>query len=228
VKILLVAATSPESDLIRTEMNLPAAEAGEWTGTEWKGHEIGLLHTGIGMVNTAYHLGRHFLKGQPDLAIQFGIAGSFKGAGPEIGEVVEVNREWYGDLGAESPEGFLMLEEMGFENFRAGSELFFNQVNNPQPWNLPFRSCTSITVNRVHGVQASIDEAVRTWSAHIENMEGAAFFQCCLMEGVRFLELRGISNYVEPRNRDNWKIKDACMAVQKACLETIANLDESK
>jgi futalosine hydrolase len=40
-------------------------------------------------------------------------------------------------------------------------------------------------------------------------MEGAAFMQICLTEKIPFAELRAISNYVEPRNRENWKMKEA-------------------
>ena len=43
----------------------------------------------------------------------------------------------------------------------------------------------------------------------IETMEGAAFFQACLTEGVAFSEIRAISNFVEARNRENWMINEA-------------------
>jgi futalosine hydrolase len=40
-------------------------------------------------------------------------------------------------------------------------------------------------------------------------MEGAAFFYACLLAEVSFVEVRSISNYVEKRNRDNWKMTEA-------------------
>jgi len=40
----------------------------------------------------------------------------------------------------------------------------------------------------------------------VESMEGAAFFYACLMAEVPFLEIRSISNFVEPRNRDAWDL----------------------
>ena len=50
-------------------------------------------------------------------------------------------------------------------------------------------------------------------------MEGAAFFQACMTEGVAFSEIRAISNYVEPRNRDNWKIAEAIENLNKTLIE---------
>jgi futalosine hydrolase len=40
-------------------------------------------------------------------------------------------------------------------------------------------------------------------------MEGAAVFYACLYAGVPFAQVRSISNWVEPRNRANWKLDEA-------------------
>jgi futalosine hydrolase len=37
-------------------------------------------------------------------------------------------------------------------------------------------------------------------------MEGAAFFYSCAQAGLPSIQLRAISNWVEPRNRDAWNI----------------------
>lgn len=217
MEILIVAATTHETQLLR---EIPELNAGNTPG-ECAGlseNRITLLHTGIGMVNTAWTLGRYFAGHQPDVALQIGIAGGFAG-GPKIGEVVEVTEECYADLGAESPEGFLDLKSMGFENFRLGSELYFNEMKNPRGSYTKLPSCRGITVNTVHGLRESIEAVVSKWSPEVESMEGAAFFQSCLLASVPFLQLRGISNLVEPRNRDNWQIREAAEAVQRFCLE---------
>jgi futalosine hydrolase len=46
-------------------------------------------------------------------------------------------------------------------------------------------------------------------------MEGAAFHYVCLQEGMPFAQVRSISNYVEPRNRSAWKIKEAVIALNE-------------
>ena len=77
--------------------------------------EIQLLHTGIGMVNTAYQLGRFLAHNTPKRAIHFGIAGSYD---PQfaLGQVVEVVEDVFAELGADSPEGWLGLEQSGQED----------------------------------------------------------------------------------------------------------------
>ena len=148
LQVLLIVATPPESSLVRAELEISTPDPGKPVSIDWNGMQISLLHSGIGMVNTALHLGRYLDRTKPDLAIQFGIAGSFSN-GPELGEVVEVNREIYGDLGAESPSGFLDLAEMGFENFRVGDELYYNEMVNPSGSQSQYRSVSGITVNRI-------------------------------------------------------------------------------
>jgi futalosine hydrolase len=40
-------------------------------------------------------------------------------------------------------------------------------------------------------------------------MEGAAFMYACLIADVPFAEIRAVSNKVERRNREAWKLKEA-------------------
>lgn len=223
LKILLVAATPLETRTLREEWGSEDPTIGKPSLLAMKGARLVLLHTGIGMVNTAYHLGRYLLGEAPDRAIQLGIAGSFPD-GPELTEVVEVSQECYAELGADSPDKFLSLAEMGFENFRAPSGLYFNEIANPHSGQTGLRTCRGITVSRVHGTQAGIDRVVQEWHPEVESMEGAAFFQACLLAGIPFLQLRGISNRVEPRNRSAWKIPEASRAVQDFCREYLAAL----
>ncbi|MCB0705698.1 MAG: hypothetical protein KDC34_10330, partial [Saprospiraceae bacterium] len=62
------------------------------------------------------------------------------------------------------------------------------------------------SVQKVHGSEASIRRIREKYDPDLESMEGAACFYVCMLEGVPFLQIRAISNYVEPRNRDNWEI----------------------
>ena len=75
-------------------------------------HSIEICVTGIGGIQTAYHLGKILSTGKWDLAIQLGICGSFKKEFP-IGTTVNVVEEFFADLGAEDGENFLDAFEMG-------------------------------------------------------------------------------------------------------------------
>ncbi len=207
---------------------MPLLEAGKCASVEVSGLEINLLHTGIGMVNTAWHLGK-VLPGRlaPELALQFGIAGAFP-SGPDLLEVVELHQDCFAELGAESPEGFIPLQEMGFSNFDLHGESVYNIVRQPRPALPGKRQCKAITVSRVSGKADSIAAMEQIWSPEVETMEGAAFFQACLMEGIPFRALRTISNRVEPRNRAAWKMKEAIEVMQSELLFLLKQLQNGE
>lgn len=186
MKILVVAATEAE---IRPFLDTnPACD---------------VLITGVGMVATTYQLTRKLSAEKYDLVINVGIAGSFDGS-IELGSVVEVISDGFPELGAEDGENFIDLFSMGFvspddapfKNKRLENSFLMEE--------LP--KVGGITVNKVHGNEVSIAKALKLFPAEVESMEGAAFFYVCLSEGVKCVQLRSISNYVERRNRESWNI----------------------
>ena len=52
-------------------------------------------------------------------------------------------------------------------------------------------------------------------------MEGAAFFYACLLGGVRFHQIRSISNFVEERDRSKWDIPLALANLNKTLFEIL-------
>lgn len=186
--ILIVAATEFETAYLRNHI---------------KDQQIHYLHIGVGMVNTAYHLGKYLAHNHPDLAINIGIAGSFD-RDIALGEVVEIIEDTFSELGAEDNGKFLDMEKMGFP--LSQEPLLYNTIVNPNPSPFDIKKVNALTVNTVHGTQESILACQKLWNKQIETMEGAAFFQIMRMENIPFYAFRGISNYVEARNRDNWQI----------------------
>jgi futalosine hydrolase len=55
-------------------------------------------------------------------------------------------------------------------------------------------------------------------------MEGAAFMFACTIEGVRYAQLRAVSNAVERRNRQAWKLDEAIAALGETALAVIDEL----
>jgi futalosine hydrolase len=153
------------------------------------------------MVATAYALGRELAANQYDLAINLGIAGSFDRS-ITLGDVVEITTDTIAGLGAEDDDNFLTISQLGFgENTFTATESLTNVCNK---FNL--KQATAITVNTVHGNEASIQKIQKRLNPQLESMEGAAFFYACREAGVPCLQIRAVSNYVEKRNRDNWQI----------------------
>lgn len=198
--ILIIAATEGELEGLKS-LNLPA-------GTEF-------LCTGIGLVNTALNLDRKLRSYKPDWIIQTGICGAWH-TGLNIGDVVEIRREVYADLGAESPSGFMDLEQLGFVNFSSPKKVFYNILDNPFPVRTLYPQVQGISVNKVHGLADTISATGKLWSPDTESMEGAAFFQVCLEHNIPFTEIRAVSNYVEVRNREAWNIPLALKNLREA------------
>jgi futalosine hydrolase len=176
--------------------------------------DIHLLNTGVGLTNTALYLSRYLQFHSPDLLIHAGIAGTFD-SNIAIGSTGLIVSERYADLGAEMADGsFQDLFELGLMSpnlmpFTNGR--LFNMDGSDNAF-LP--NWHALSVQKVSGTQATIDALRQKYpDAQIENMEGAAFFQTCQAYGKPFLSIRSISNAVEVRNRDNWKMTEAVNAL---------------
>ena len=212
MKILLVAATPPETAQIREQLGIEMKQA-HMGSARFDPYYVEVLHTGIGMVNTAFQLGKYFSQHKPDLAINLGIAGSFS-RDFALGEVLEIVEDQFSELGAEDGENFLDLEAMGFPLFEKGGKKHYNSLLNPHVSPFDLKKVSGITINTVHGHEASISKLLKRSEAVLESMEGAAFFQACLQEEVKFYAIRSISNYVERRDRSKWNIPLALSTVQ--------------
>jgi len=186
--------------------------------------EIFVLITGVGMMHTAFALGNYLGKRSVDLAINIGIAGAYDRS-LEIGEVVHVISEQLGDLGVEEKDGsFKDVFEMGL--IGTNDQPFINsKIYNPGAAAYKFlKEVHGLTVNKTHGNQESIKLTQSKYSVEVETMEGAAFFYACAMGKINFLELRAISNYVEPRNKENWNIPLAIDNVNAAIVQIFEEL----
>lgn len=173
--------------------------------------------TGVGMVATAFELGRVLHESKYDLLINIGIAGCFD-RNLKIGEVVQVISESFVELGAEDDQQFIPIEQLGY-----GKSKFTSSLLQGQNIQLPFLAQGhGITVNKVHGNADSIAKIKqRSPNSCIESMEGAAVFFAADKMDLPVIELRGISNYVEKRNRATWNIPLAIMNSNKALVEAL-------
>ncbi len=195
MKILLVAATEQEIEGFRekhSKNNLSYL------------HDIDILTTGVGMVNTTFTLAQILFESKYDLVINAGIAGSFK---KEIllGSIVNITTDIFSEIGAEDGNGFADFVESGL--LKKDDIYFQNQNKNffhPLLESLP--NVTGITVNTVHGNENSISSVIKRFNPDVESMEGAAVLYVCKKLKINCLELRSISNYVETRNPETWNI----------------------
>ena len=209
MKILIIAATIHEIKPLLdhfglTDKKFPANEKFE------------VLVTGVGMTATAYALGRHLNNGY-DLVVNLGIGGCFDKS-IALGTVLNVIEDTFADLGAEDHERFLSIDDlnMGKSTYRADHSLLFGGLSQ-------LKKVKGITVNRVHGSEKSILDSSARLSPVVESMEGAAVLYCCEQLKIPCLQIRSISNYVEPRNREAWQIALAISNLNHWAIDFLTN-----
>jgi futalosine hydrolase len=226
--ILVVSATFEEiKEMIpATEFNVPGA--GHIIQLNHSRHRLDLLITGPGMVPAAFHLGQWLGINPYDLVINAGIAGSFHKRFM-IGDVVNVISDCFADLGAESADRFIPLYKMKMAEPYATDLIDENGIIKntsypvtPATEKLP--SAKGITVNTISGEIQRIDTLKNRTDVDIETMEGAAFFYACRMSDTPCLQIRAISNYIEPRNLKNWDIPLAVMRLTETLGEILNEL----
>jgi futalosine hydrolase len=225
--ILLVAATPFELAPLVLELSSRSSDMDSDT-FDLGSVQVTPLITGVGLHAAAWHLGRTLLQGSYDLVLNAGIAGAFDRS-LELGTVVYVESEQFGDLGVEEADGsFSSLIELGLQNpdtppFSGGKLL------NPEAAEIHFLpKVQGLSVNKVSGSQEGIDALQTKYpEAQIESMEGAAVFYGCLLTQTPFMEIRSISNYVEPRNREAWNLPLAIDRLNQTLLDFLETLIES-
>lgn len=212
MRILLIAATLPEIEPTVTWLRA-RAERGEGNVLHFGEDEVEVMFTGVGLAATAFALGGRLAAGPlPDLCLQAGVGGAIRAEAEqlELGQVVRVVRERFADLGAETAGGdWLTLNDLGLAPglpFAPDGSLRVLPGYDP----LPLPEVEGVSVNRVTGSAESIRRLRANFpDARVESMEGAAFFYACLAHGLEPIQLRAISNFVEPRDRANWRLGEA-------------------
>jgi len=215
MRILLTAATTFEIAPTVTWLR-ENARGSTANVLEFDGLSVEVVFTGVGLTATAFALGHRFGGDDlPQLAIQAGVGGALDTL-LKPGDVVRISRERFADLGAEDADGSLLtLNEIGLPPGPPFDEAGW--LVPPIAAHLPFPESTGLSVNRVSGSTTTIAAVKEKFpEGQVESMEGAAFFYACMQAGVEPLQLRAISNYVEPRNRENWQMGKAIKNLNEA------------
>lgn len=224
MKLLIVAATSFELAPLISFLEKEAVKK-SFFEYELKGLSIFPLVAGVGAMQTAFGLSRFHEIKEIDLAINIGICGSYDRS-IELGEVVNVTKDRFGDLGVE--EANMSFTDVYELELVRGNKFPFSEgwiLNDIKDKYMPLYSqVTGITVNKVNGSSQSIETISKKYNPQVESMEGAAFFYACKIMDVDCIQIRAVSNYVEPRNRDNWEIEKALENLNSSLTGYLNNL----
>jgi futalosine hydrolase len=180
---------------------------------------LSVLITGVGMVNTAYQLGRnsHTIY---DAIINVGICGAFD-RHLKLGQVVNVTKDELCEMGAEDGDEFIKYKDLEL----SGTSMYDNKWIMRSKEIAELKTVKGITVNKVHGNEESIERVKKLFSPEVESMEGAAFFAAC--KGVsNYTQIRAVSNYVEKRDKSKWEIKLAVSNLNAKVLNILTELFE--
>lgn len=186
-----------------------------------------VIVTGVGGAAMSWALQKRFtMQPVPSLVINAGIAGSY--VNDLIpGDVVIIGSDCFADMGVDDNGNF--------------TSVFGANLADPDRWpfsdgrihctgrwfDLVSKSYTAVrgaTVNMSSGSQPVIDRIKRSWNPMIETMEGAWFAYSCAMVHAEWLSVRAISNMVEPRNLDNWKIPLALRNLEDAMADILKSI----
>ncbi|MDX2172509.1 MAG: futalosine hydrolase [Bacteroidota bacterium] len=181
--------------------------------------QIEVLITGVGMVNTAYYLGR-CVHGLHNYVINAGICGAVN-KNLNIGEVVNVTEDTLSEMGAENDTEFIKYEDLKL----GGSNIYQNLVHTNSAALNQLKKVKGITVNTVHGNEESIKKVVSLYNPDVESMEGAAFFSGCKSVLENYFQIRAVSNYVEKRDRSKWNIPLAISNLNKTVINIIEEIN---
>lgn len=203
---------------------------GKFTALQGCLHEFKVLifHLGIGKTNAAHGTTLLLEKFYPKILLLIGCGGAYRGSGLQPGDLAIANREIFGEEGVITPQGWRSTHFLNLPLLRKGDRAYYNSFEIDQavlnramailhkfnPKVGPF-----ITISEVSGTQQKAEEMEQRFHGICENMEGAAVAQLCTLYEVPFLEIRGISNLVKERNREEWDLSAAAHISQQAALD---------
>ena len=218
MRILIVSATGQEvAPLAARLQRSRSVETRERVNTyTYAGHDVDILNTGVGMVATAAWCSRLLTEQKYDFALNLGVCGSFDRA-LAPGAVVHVVTDRIAELGAEDDEAFLAFQDLGLP----GDCEFTSPATPVNAAIAALPAVRGITVNTVHGNERSIAAVAHRFNPQVESMEGAAFMYACQIHGVAFAQVRAVSNIVETRNRQAWKMPEAIENLGRAALRVL-------
>jgi futalosine hydrolase len=196
----LLVVTSVAAERKAVESGLPA------------GAPVVVVEGGVGVASAAVGTTTALHSGGYAAVLCVGIGG---GIGVPTGGLALGTASIAADLGAQTPDGFLSLDDLGFGSSTLDcNPALVTALQEALPQAV---RGTILTVATVTGTAARADWLrERHPDAVAEAMEGFGVATAAARAGLPFVELRAVSNAVGPRDRAAWRIPDALAALERA------------
>jgi len=230
----IIVSVSAEGSILRRNLSNKTRTGALYCEGSMIGKQVVLIVAGIGKVNAAHAATLLIHEFSPAVIMNIGIGGAYPLSGLKIGDVAIAEKEIYGDEGVLLKDDFHGIDFIGIPLLQKGRKKYFNEfpLDKPlirkavkalslSPLPLALKPGLFLTLSACTGTKKRALELERCSGAICENMEGAAVAHICTLYGVPMIEMRGISNIVEDRDRSTWNIKLAAENCQNAALECI-------
>ena len=224
-RLLVVTAVAPEAAAVLRGVGAALSHTGPVPVGLPGGHQltrqgpVDVLAAGVGPAAAAAGTATALAvcdHGGYDLVVSAGIAGGFAPRAP-LGCVLVAEAIVAADLGADTPEGFATVTELGFGRIRHGTRHATPVAAALRGAGLPTAVGPVLTVSTVTGTAARAAELLERHPGAVgEAMEGFGVAEAAAGYGTAVLELRAVSNAVGPRDRAAWRIGEAFAALEQA------------
>ncbi|MCC6970299.1 MAG: futalosine hydrolase [Phycisphaerales bacterium] len=222
-RILIVVAAEREARAV-----LEALGAGDGVGVgsagerevglpgEWEQASLGridVVRSGVGKSNAAGATAKFLDPSRHRLVMNVGIGGALPGSGLSVLDAVVADECVFGDEGVRTPERFLTLSEVGFPCMAGRRDSVASEAGAARELGLGLGDAMRVgaiaTVSVCSGTDELAAEIRARTGAIAEGMEGAACGLVAARAGVRFAELRVISNRTGRRDQQGWNLAGA-------------------
>lgn len=186
------------------------------SGTVRGGAQLVVLAAGVGPAAAAA-AAMAIALGGVDVLVSAGVAGGFAGRAA-IGDLVVASSVVAADLGADSPDGFIDLDALGFgrSTFAVDEAASADTAARLAAAGIPTRRGPILTVSGATGTDGRATQLASRYAAAAEAMEGAGVAHVAALLAVPMLELRAVSNLVGRRDPAGWDLAAALDALERA------------
>ncbi|MBU0944697.1 MAG: futalosine hydrolase [Proteobacteria bacterium] len=189
------------------------------------------LVTGVGIVETTLSLTRYLEQqdGQVSGVLHFGVGGAYvrsDAGGADLLDICLAEEEVFGDFGICHRDRIEPLNEQMLyrQSYPLDGALLAQAGKILEEEGLSYRQGNFVTVCGVSGTARRGAMLAQQYNGICENMEGAAMARVCESYHLPLLELRAISNFVEDRDLERWRLTEACESAGRAAALLLRNL----
>ncbi len=218
-RLLLVVAAPAEALAVSEAFGKPPP-AKDWLFTR-VAPRVDLVRTGVGKANAAGAVASILAAKEHGVVLNLGIAGSYTDPVGipflALGSTLVASRHLFADEGVETPGGFVSLASLGFATGLSGDSVDADPAVLAALSPLGWPQAPIATVSACSGTRARADQIARSTGAWAEGMEGAAIALAAARFGVRYGEVRIVSNTTGDRDRQEWNLKLALARLAEIC-----------